>query len=118
MQLQWKKCQGDVWCSFNKLDLQQVTEYGVYVIWHSGAAPNVVYVGQGKIAGRIADRRVDPKITRHANKGDLFVTWATVSDYQCDGVERYLVLGKKSLNFMKNLEKIAFFTCEDFRHKV
>jgi len=28
------------------------------------------------------------------------------------------VLGQKSLNLMKNLEKIVFFTCEDFRHKV
>ena len=55
-----------------------------------GENPWVVYVGQGDVAERIADHRINPNITRHAQKGNLFVTWATVSEAQRNGVERYL----------------------------
>lgn len=90
MQLKWVKCRGDVWCPFDSLNLGQVTAHGVYVIWHGGAAPNTVYVGQGNVAVRVGAHRSDTKITRHANKGDLFVTWATVPVSHRDGVERFL----------------------------
>ncbi len=90
MKVQWIKCTGDEWCSLTRLDLDTVSEHGVYVIWHGGKAPHVVYVGQGDVADRITDHREDPKITRHAQKGSLYVTWASVSVAQRDGIERYL----------------------------
>ena len=93
MQLQWIKCIGDEWCPFGGLDLAKVTEHGVHIVWHGGNAPHAphtVYVGQGDVADRIADHRNDQKITRHAQKGALYVTWASVPVAQRDGIERYL----------------------------
>ena len=90
MQLTWIKCAGNVWCSFDHLNLANVIIDGVYVIWHGGKFSHTVYVGQGNVADRISDHRNDWKITRHRSKGGLFVTWADVSIFQRDGVERYL----------------------------
>lgn len=90
MQVSWVKCEGDVWCLFDNVDLTDVATEGVYVIWHGGENPHAVYVGQGDVAERIEDHRTDLKITRHRDKGKLFVTWASVSIFQRDGVERYL----------------------------
>ena len=101
MQVQWIKCQGDNWCSFEKLNLSGVTAAGIYVIWKSGSDNKVVYVviwksgsdnkvvyvGQGDVADRIADHRREPTITRH---GPMNVTWAAVSQQYRDGIERYL----------------------------
>ena len=50
MNLNWHKCQGEVWCNFNAVNLDHNhfnnTE-GVYIIWHGGTNPKVVYVGRG-----------------------------------------------------------------------
>lgn len=90
MILSWVKCTGDVWCSLRRLNLDTVTGHGVYVIWHGGPSPHVVYVGQGDVAARLADHRHNPLIMRHEQKGTLFVTWAAVLAAHCDGIERYL----------------------------
>ena len=90
MQLEWIKCNAYKWCSFAELYLPEVTEHGVYIIWHGGQHPRVVYVGQGDVAERIDAHRRDQKIIRHKQKGTLFVTWASVSSAKRDGVERYL----------------------------
>lgn len=88
--INWTKCGGGVWCSLARLKLETVHCHGVYVIWHGGQSPHVVYVGQGDVAKRLADHRDDRKITRHSSKGDLFVTWAAVQIADRDGIERYL----------------------------
>lgn len=59
------------------------------MIWHGGAEPAVVYVGQGKIRDRILAHRDDSGIQRFASR-DLFVTWAAVNSEDRDGVETYL----------------------------
>lgn len=92
MTLNWIKCDGGNWCEFFNVNLDH--EYfngveGVYVIWHGGASPNVVRVGQGIIKDRIAQHRQDSQITAYRSQG-LYVTWASVPAYQRDGVERYL----------------------------
>lgn len=87
MQVQWIKCQGDNWCSFENLNLSGVTAAGIYVIWKSGSDNKMVYVGQGDVADRVADHRREPAITRH---GPMLVTWASVSQQYRDGIERYL----------------------------
>jgi hypothetical protein len=49
LRVSWGKCTGGNWCEFNKVDLSAQTfdGGGVYIIWHGGAEPRVVYVGQG-----------------------------------------------------------------------
>jgi tricorn protease-like protein len=86
----WKKCGDDGhWCSFERVDLTNNTDTGVYAIWHGGEKPKVVYIGQGKVADRVGAHRSDRRITAFANL-KLYVTWANVSTFQMNGVERYL----------------------------
>lgn len=103
MRLKWMKCRGGDWCTLDDVDLDH--EHfrglsGVYVIWHGGANPAVVYVGQGNVSARLRAHRSDPKIRRFA-KHRLYVTWSSVPLVSCDGVEAYLArrwnprIGKK-----------------------
>lgn len=89
MAVDWQRCKGDVWCGFDRLDLATVGNVGgVYIIWKSGLMwSEVVYVGQGEIANRIAAHRSDRRIRTH---GPEYVTWATVPRSLWDGMERYL----------------------------
>jgi hypothetical protein len=86
----WVKCQGDVWCSLERVNLSGVNTTGVYIIWHGGPQPRVVYVGQGNIAERVGAHRNDHRILKYRQHGDLYVTWAAVAWNEMDGVERHL----------------------------
>ena len=88
----WTKCQGDVWCKLSSVNLDHEhynDRVGVYIIWHGGPNPAVVYVGQGMIKDRIAQHRENSEILKYGNLG-LYVTWASVSEEHRDGVETYL----------------------------
>ena len=92
MKLSWMRCQGDVWCklTFVNLDHEHFNnKRGVYMIWHGGTTPKVVYVGQGNIADRLTSHRYDPEIQKYEHL-DLYVTWATVPEANLGGVEKYL----------------------------
>jgi len=92
--LEWMKCFGDNWCSLFdlKLDNNHFDGLeGVYIIWYwqDGRIPLTVSVGQGSIRDRLLQHREEPQMLalRYRN---LLVTWASVPDFQHDGVERYL----------------------------
>ena len=91
--VQWIKCQGEVWCQMNSVDLNHShfnNRGGVYVIWHGGETPETVYVGQtNSLRDRLATHRMDDSIQRYQHLG-LFVTWASVHPVDRDGIERYL----------------------------
>ena len=92
MVLSWVKCVSSVWCKLSAVNLDHehfVDMAGVYVIWHGGDNPSVVYVGQGVIEDRLRSHRTDERIQEYANL-DLYVTWARVEPANRDGVERYL----------------------------
>jgi hypothetical protein len=92
MQVTWSKCTGDVWCNLLTLNLRHEQfrgVEGVYIIWHGGPKPAVVYVGQGAIAQRLETHRENPAILAFSRLG-LFVTWAWVRTDARDGVERHL----------------------------
>ena len=92
MQLSWTKCQGGVWCKLNFVNLSHDhfnNKRGVYIIWHGGESPKVVYVGQGDIKDRLLEHRSDDRIQRYEHL-DLYVTWATVPENSLDGVEKCL----------------------------
>jgi hypothetical protein len=90
--LSWVKCVENVWCSLERLDLDNVTANGVYIIWHSGNPGRVVRVGQGNIAERLKAHRTDQSILAYKKNGQLYVTWAAVPVHHLDGVEAYLAL--------------------------
>jgi hypothetical protein len=91
--LYWNKCNGDNWCSFERVELDHdhfTGMAGVYVIWYAaGSNPKAVRVGQGNIADRIAAHRRDPQIMTYATRS-LYVTWAKVPAAQQNGIEAYL----------------------------
>ena len=91
MHLKWMKCRAAVWCMLKEIDLDH--EHfrdlgGVYVIWHGGENPAVVYVGQGIVADRLREQRTDPRIQQFA-KQRLYVSWCAVPPQSRDGVEVY-----------------------------
>lgn len=92
MELNWIKCQGDVWCKLNMVNLEhehfQGME-GVYMIWHGGSTPRVVYVGQGNIRDRLRSHRSDVSIQQYEGF-DIFATWASVPQHHRNGVEAHL----------------------------
>ena len=92
MHLNWTRCQGEFWCKFNNVNLEhEHFDYcrGVYIIWHGGRDPGVVYVGQGDIKARIQNHRSDPAIQRFEPHG-LYLTWAVMPESSRDGVESFL----------------------------
>ena len=93
MYLIWTKCQGEVWCKLNNVNLGHShfnNCQGVYIIWHGGRKPAVVYVGQGDIKACIPEHRSDPAIQQFERLG-LYVTWAAVPEQSREGVESFLV---------------------------
>ena len=92
MNLSWTKCHGDVWCKLSTVNLGHEhfdSMDGVYVIWHGGANPATVRVGQGIIRDRITDHRNNPEIQAYAQH-TLYVTWASVPSDSKNGVEIFL----------------------------
>ncbi len=88
LKVRWVECQKG-WCSFEGVDLEDVTAHGVYIIWYNGNPGRVVRLGQGDIADRLKKHRRDKKILAYQEQG-LLVTWAKVPARDRDGVERYL----------------------------
>ena len=88
----WQQCEGNVWCSLNAVNINHShfdNMSGVYIIWHGGARPKVVYVGKGNVRERIQAHRQDKRIQAYASYG-LFVTWASVAIGHQRSVEAYL----------------------------
>jgi hypothetical protein len=89
--LTWIKSTQNEWLFFESFsDLADIKTAGVYIIWHGGQNPRVVYVGKGDICARLTAHRNDKTITAYNQSGPLFVTWAAVPAAQQDGVERFL----------------------------
>ena len=88
----WVQCQHG-WCPLEAVDLSDVHDFGVYVIWHDGdlfLPPRTVRIGSGNIVERLTCHRTDPEVQHYARLAPLYVTWATVSAVLVDSVERYL----------------------------
>ena len=90
MTVQWVKCEGDVFCPLENVNLSSIDYQGVYLIWHNTTA-RVIYVGQGRIRDRLEEHRSSPEINARKANGVLLVSWVRFDD-QDDrlSVERYL----------------------------
>ena len=81
MQVEWQKCKGDTWCSLNRVILDDRHEIGgVYIIWHGGDRPAVVYIGQtSNIKQRLEQHRENYSVQKYQPFG-LYVTWTYEKD--------------------------------------
>lgn len=81
MDIDWYKCQGDIWCELYKLDLNH--KYlsglaGVFIIWSGKTERTVLRVGYGDIAKEL--QKYSKDITIHAfQHHGVYATWAEVS---------------------------------------
>ncbi len=92
LSVSWGKCTGGKWCQLPAVDLAHDTfdAGGVYVLWHGGPKPRVVYVGQASVLrDRIAAHRKDDRVLAYRDSG-LYVTWTILAAAKRDGVEAYL----------------------------
>ncbi len=92
LSVSWGKCTGGTWCPLETVNLAHDTfaAGGVYLIWHGGTKPRVVYVGQAAVLrDRLAAHRSDERVLAYASAG-LYVTWTILGAAQRDGVEVYL----------------------------
>lgn len=97
--LDWVKCTGDQWCPLSTLNLEHPHFNGlrgVYIIWHGGKQPRVLYVGQGNIADRLREHRSDNQFLLYFPHG-LFATWASIDENSMDGVESFLISKSRPL---------------------
>ena len=88
-QVKWMKCAGEVWCPLVTINVDHAyfdNVEGVYIIWHGGNSPATVYIGKGNIRAEIKARRTDPRLQPYTNLG-LYVTWASVSPSDRDGIQ-------------------------------
>ncbi len=93
LQVHWAQCTDRrrlVWCLLKDVDTENVNTGGVYVIWHGGHVPRVIYVGQGDIAGRVNHHRSSSRILQYGTKGLLMVTWAAVPESERRGAAKYV----------------------------
>ena len=98
MQLEWARCEQGSWCRLNDVTVLNPNAVGVYIIWVQGRC---IYVGQGRIADRIAEHR-NPNsesgsrirlslLAANLEHLPLLVTWAEVGNQSTrDGVEAFL----------------------------
>lgn len=91
--LAWRKCPQNTWHSLLELSFgadSWAGLQGIYMIWHGGEKPAVVYVGQGNIKDELAKHQEDLEILRFREKG-LFVSWAEVGPAYRQGAQKYLI---------------------------
>ena len=79
------------WYKLSEIDLGSIAGSGVYLIWHTGVNPRVIYVGRGRVADRLSEHQRDASILSYESQGTLLTTWALVDDRFAKGVERYLI---------------------------
>jgi len=99
LQLNWQKCQGEVWCKLNFVNLVHPhfeNLEGVCVVWHGGATPAAVFVGKGMIREKITQYRADARIQKFAELG-LFATWTSVQPQSQAGIEAFLINNLKPI---------------------
>ena len=89
LRLHWIKCSDGEWCDLLRLDLSDVDDIGVYLIYHGGQNSRCVRVGSGTIKERLAAHQNDPNVRAYRHLG-LYVTWAAIHPSQQLGVEAYL----------------------------
>ena len=97
MNLNWYRCEGEIWCELNKIDINHGTLdglEGVFVIWCGDKQRNVIRIGEGKIRKQLELCRKDITVQAFSAHG-LYVTWAAISENDRNGVVKYLT---KKLN--------------------
>ena len=93
LQVFWAQCTSRrrrVWCLLKEVDTENINTSGVYLIWHGGHVPRVIYIGHGDIASRINHHRSSTRILQYASKGLLMVTWANVPESERRGAAKFL----------------------------
>jgi len=88
--LGWSQCRGGTHCRLSEAVSRGNNSNVVYVIWHSGPKPHAIVVGYGPLGHELYKLRNSKSVSRFESRGELFITHATVTDYEKDGVIAFL----------------------------
>jgi hypothetical protein len=81
MEVEWYKCQGNIWCELNKVDIYHKFLdglSGIYIIWYGGKEDRTVLrIGLGNIRQELESNKNDIAIQAFS-KYNLQVSWAEV----------------------------------------
>ncbi|MEL6664939.1 MAG: hypothetical protein AAFQ24_02310 [Pseudomonadota bacterium] len=90
LNLAWVKSTQNEWLDPRRVNWLSVDADGVYLIWKTGtvlSTPEYIKAGQGNVRERMQAHMRDPRIIQFPS---LRFTYASVSQAQKDGVERFL----------------------------
>jgi len=88
--LGWSQCRGSKHCRLSEALSRGSNANVVYVLWHSGPKPHAIVVGYGPLGHELYKLRNSKSVNRFESRGELFITHATVTDYEKDGVIAFL----------------------------
>jgi hypothetical protein len=88
--LTWVKHSRNYWHKLIDLEPDDISTYGVYIIWHGGFPSRVVHVGHGDICTELKACRRNRRIRAYERDGPLFVTWATTGYSDAASIRLYL----------------------------
>ena len=92
LEVKWERTDQCYWHELMKLDFSEPSYNrlrGIFIIWHGGSEPRVIYIGQGNIAKVLEKLRLRREIENFESLG-LYVTWAKFKPEQMNGVHRFL----------------------------
>ena len=88
----WQKNYSDsTWYRLLEINPIEIAGAGVYLIWHAGHNPRMVYIGHCVIYQRLMKHQQDSRILEYGSKGTLLTTWGTLDIQFREGVERYVI---------------------------
>jgi len=92
LEVKWERTDQCYWRELMKIDFAD-PEFkrlrGIFIIWHGGNNPRVIYIGHGDIPTQLEKLRVKQEFQKYIPIG-LYVTWAKFKPEHMKGVHRYL----------------------------
>ena len=92
LEVNWERTDQCYWHEIMKLDFSESCFQrlsGIFIIWHGGPNPKVLFIGQGDIPTQLDMLRHKMEYKKFIPIG-LFVTWAKFNKEQWNGVHRFL----------------------------
>ncbi len=92
LEVKWERTDQCYWHELMKIDFSDSLYnrlHGVFIIWHGGSNPRVLYIGQGHIAKELEKLKSKREIKKFELLG-LFVTWAKFKPEHMNGIHRFL----------------------------
>ena len=92
LEVKWERTDQCYWHELMKINFSNPLYkrlHGVFIVWHGGSNPRVLFIGHGKIAKELEKVSFKREIKEFVQLG-LYVTWAQFKPEHMKGVHRFL----------------------------